>query len=30
MQWVCFGSERQIAKNVRDEQRKFIKYNNPW
>jgi TnpA family transposase len=28
VQWVCFGGEGVIAENVRDEQRKFIKYNH--
>ena len=28
MQWVCFGGEGVITENVRDEQRKFIKYNH--
>ncbi len=28
MQWVCFGGDGVIAENVRDEQRKFIKYNH--
>ena len=27
-QWVCFGGQGVIAENVRDEQRKFIKYNH--
>lgn len=25
---MCFGGEGLIAENVRDEQRKFIKYNH--
>ena len=28
VQWVCFGGDGVIAENVRDEQRKFIKYNH--
>jgi len=28
VQWVAFGGDRTIAENVRDEQRKFIKYNH--
>jgi hypothetical protein len=28
VQWVCFGGEGVITENVRDEQRKFIKYNH--
>jgi TnpA family transposase len=28
VQWVCFGGEGLITENVRDEQRKFIKYNH--
>ncbi len=28
VQWVGFGGEGVIAENVRDEQRKFIKYNH--
>ena len=28
VQWVAFGGEGVIAENVRDEQRKFIKYNH--
>ena len=28
VQWVAFGGDSVIAENVRDEQRKFIKYNN--
>ena len=28
VQWVSFGSDSVIAENVRDEQRKFIKYNH--
>ena len=28
VQWVAFGGEGIIAENVRDEQRKFIKYNH--
>ena len=28
LQWVAFGGDRVIAENVRDEQRKFIKYNH--
>lgn len=28
VQWVSFGGESVIAENIRDEQRKFIKYNH--
>jgi TnpA family transposase len=28
VQWVAFGGDSVIAENVRDEQRKFIKYNH--
>ena len=28
MQWLSFGGDHVIAENVRDEQRKFIKYNH--
>lgn len=28
VQWVCFGGEGIITENVRDEQRKVIKYNH--
>ena len=28
VQWVSFGGDSVIAENVRDEQRKFIKYNH--
>jgi Tn3 transposase DDE domain len=28
VQWVSFGGDIVIAENVRDEQRKFIKYNH--
>ena len=28
VQWISFGSDNLIAENVRDEQRKFIKYNH--
>ena len=28
VQWVAFGGDYIIAENVRDEQRKFIKYNH--
>jgi TnpA family transposase len=28
VQWVAFGRNSVIAENVRDEQRKFIKYNH--
>jgi Tn3 transposase DDE domain len=28
VQWISFGGENVIAENVRDEQRKFIKYNH--
>jgi TnpA family transposase len=28
VRWVCFGGDGVIAENVRDEQRKFIKYNH--
>jgi TnpA family transposase len=28
VQWVSFGGDNVIAENVRDEQRKFIKYNH--
>jgi hypothetical protein len=28
VQWVAFGGNSVIAENVRDEQRKFIKYNH--
>ena len=28
VQWVSFGGDHVIAENVRDEQRKFIKYNH--
>ena len=28
VQWAAFGGESVIAENVRDEQRKFIKYNH--
>lgn len=28
VQWVAFGGDRTITENVRDEQRKFIKYNH--
>ncbi len=28
VQWISFGSDNVIAENVRDEQRKFIKYNH--
>ena len=28
VQWVGFGGQGVIAENVRDEQRKFIKYNH--
>ena len=28
MQWISFGGDSVIAENVRDEQRKFIKYNH--
>ena len=28
MRWVSFGGDGVIAENVRDEQRKFIKYNH--
>ena len=28
MQWISFGGYSVIAENVRDEQRKFIKYNH--
>jgi TnpA family transposase len=28
VQWISFGSDSVIAENVRDEQRKFIKYNH--
>ena len=28
VQCVCFGGDGVIAENVRDEQRKFIKYNH--
>ena len=28
MQWVSFGGDSVNAENVRDEQRKFIKYNH--
>ena len=28
VQWISFGGDSVIAENVRDEQRKFIKYNH--
>lgn len=28
VQWISFGGDNVIAENVRDEQRKFIKYNH--
>lgn len=28
VQWVCFGGQGIITPNIRDEQRKFIKYNH--
>ena len=28
VQWISFGTDNLIAENVRDEQRKFIKYNH--
>jgi Tn3 transposase DDE domain len=28
IQWISFGGDNVIAENVRDEQRKFIKYNH--
>ena len=28
VQWISFGGDHVIAENVRDEQRKFIKYNH--
>lgn len=28
VQWISFGGDKVIAENVRDEQRKFIKYNH--
>ena len=28
MHWVCFGGEGVITENVRDEQRRLIKYNH--
>jgi TnpA family transposase len=28
VQWISFGGENVIAENIRDEQRKFIKYNH--
>jgi TnpA family transposase len=28
VQWIAFGGDNVIAENVRDEQRKFIKYNH--
>ena len=28
VQWVSFGGDSVIAENIRDEQRKFIKYNH--
>lgn len=28
VQWICFGGEGVISENVRDEQRKVIKYNH--
>jgi hypothetical protein len=28
VQWVAFGGDSVVAENVRDEQRKFIKYNH--
>jgi hypothetical protein len=28
LQWISFGGDNVIAENVRDEQRKFIKYNH--
>jgi Tn3 transposase DDE domain len=28
VQWISFGGDKVIAENIRDEQRKFIKYNH--
>lgn len=28
VQWIAFGGDNVIAENIRDEQRKFIKYNH--